>query len=302
MVEVGESVIHWNVQGDQVIISVQERAAAPLLVPPVSPPPLNNRTLPEVAAGACARPRPAHPAAGGPGRVRAVAAGGRVRAAGHARRGAHHPGAGTANRWADFPRRCPIGERLLVLPGRYTVTAQRAGYRPLAQTIEVAAGGFRLFELQLEELPGRVSIALQPDVPFRLFVDDVALATDSSGLAEIPGGTRRLRIETDRYLPVEETLAVAGKGQAQQLAYVLQPAWASVRIDSLPAGASVAVDGEPLGVTPLETELLQGERSLVLALEKYKAAVGAAAGPGRHRAAARHVPAATGRWPAAARQ
>jgi formylglycine-generating enzyme required for sulfatase activity len=32
----------------------------------------------------------------------------------------------------------------------------------------------------------------------------------------------------------------------------------------------VQVDGEPVGVTPLETELLQGERSLVLALEKYK--------------------------------
>ena len=235
----------------------------------LSPPPLNNRTLPEVPQA----PAPAH----GQRTLRRVALGVFLLlllavafvllATPVAVRITPEP---EHQSLGGFPPPVSIGERLLVLPGRYTVTAQRAGYRPLQQTIEVPAGGFQLFELQLEELPGQVSIELQPDVPFRLFVDEAALATDSSGLAEIPGGTRRLRIETDRYLPVEETLVVAGKGEAQQLAYVLQPAWASVRIDSQPAGASVAVDGEPLGVTPLETELLQGERSLVLTLEKYK--------------------------------
>ncbi|MGB5443116.1 MAG: PEGA domain-containing protein, partial [Gammaproteobacteria bacterium] len=269
VVEVGESVIHWNVQGDQVIISVQARTEAPLLVPPVSPPPLNNRTLPEVPQA----PAPAQ----GQRNLRWVFLGVFVLlllavafvllatpVAVHITPEPEHQSLG------GFPPPVPIGERQLVLPGRYTVTAQRAGYRPLQETVEVLADGFQLFELQLEELPGQVSIALQPDVPFRLFVDDAALATDSSGLAEIPGGSRQLRIETDRYLPVEETLAVAGKGEAQQLAYVLQPAWARVRIDSMPAGASVALDGEVLGVTPLDTELLQGERSLVLTLEKYK--------------------------------
>ena len=269
VVEVGESVIHWNVQGDQVIISVQARTEAPLLVPPVSPPPLNNRTLPEVPQA----PAPAQ----GQRTLRRLVLGVFVLlllavafvllatpVAVHITPEPEHQSLG------GFPPPLPIGERQLVLPGRYTVTAQRAGYRPLQETVEVLADGFQLFELQLEELPGQVSIALQPDVPFRLFVDDAALATDSSGLAEIPGGSRQLRIETDRYLPVEETLAVAGKGEAQQLAYVLQPAWARVRIDSMPAGASVALDGEVLGVTPLDTELLQGERSLVLTLEKYK--------------------------------
>ena len=77
------------------------------------------------------------------------------------------------------------------------------------------------------------------------------MAVDGAQPAEIPGGTHTLRIETERYLPVEETLVVAGKGEAQQVAWVLQPAWASVRIDSEPPGATVEVDGEPVGVTPL---------------------------------------------------
>jgi formylglycine-generating enzyme required for sulfatase activity len=270
MVEAGESVIHWSVQGDQVDISVQARAVAPVLIPPDAPPPLNNRTLPEVP--------PTRASGQGQRTLKRVSLGVFVLlllavafvllATPVAVRITPEP---EHQSLQGFPPAVSVGARQLVLPGRYTVTAERAGYRPLQQSIEVPAGGFQLFELQLEELPGRVSIALQPDVPFRLFVNDAAVATDSSKLAEIPGGTYRLRIETERYLQVEEMLAVAGKGQAQRVAHVLQPAWASVRIDSQPPGATVQVDGEQVGVTPLESELLQGERRLVLTLEKYKA-------------------------------
>ena len=269
VVEVGESVIHWKVQGDQVSISVHEREAEPALVPPAGPPPLNNRTLPEVSQ--------TRAPVQGQRTLRRVALGVFVLlllavafvllATPVAVRIAPEP-----EHYAlkGFPPAVTIGGRQLVLPGPYTVTAERAGYRPLRQTIDVPAGGFQVFELQLEELPGQISIELQPDVPFSLFVNEVAHPADEDRLAEIPGGTHRLRIETERYLPVEETLDVAGKGQAQQVRHVLQPAWASVRIDSEPPGASVQVDSEPVGVTPLVTELLQGEHRLVLTLEKYK--------------------------------
>jgi formylglycine-generating enzyme required for sulfatase activity len=269
IVEVGESVIHWNVQGDQVNIGVHERASEPALVPPVTPPPLNRRILPEVAVERAPAP--------GQRTLRRVVLGVFVLlllavafvllATPVAVHITPEP-----ERLAleGFPPSVSIGGRRLALPGRYTVTAQRTGYRPLQETIVVPAGGFQLFEWQLEELPGRVTIDLQPDVPFRLFIDDVEVAIGTDRLAGIPGGEYRLRIETARYLPVEETLAVAGKGQAQRVTHVLQPAWARARIDSQPPGATVEVDGETLGVTPLESELLQGERRLVLKLEKYQ--------------------------------
>jgi len=269
VVEAGESVILWQVQGDQVSISVHERTAAPALVPPAGPPPVLNRPLPEVL--------PAKTPAQGSRALRRVvpvvflllllAVAFVLLATPIALQITPEP---ERQALQGFPPEVAIGERLLVLPGRYTVTAQRAGYHPLQQEIDVPAGGFQVFELQLEELPGRVGIELQPDVPFQLFVDAAAVATGSDNIAEISGGTHRLRIETERYLPVEQQLEVAGRGQAQQLAIALQPAWARVRIDSQPPGAAVQVDGAEVGVTPLETELLQGEHTLVLTLDKYQ--------------------------------
>ncbi|MGD8631241.1 MAG: PEGA domain-containing protein [Gammaproteobacteria bacterium] len=269
LVEVGESAIIWNVQGDQVHISVQARVDAPVLVPPATPPPLNNHALPEV-------PPPPAPASAqrawrrlalGVFVLLLLGAAFVLLATPVSVQISPEP---EHQSLEGFPPAVSVAGRQLVLPGRYTVVAQRAGYRPLKQTIEVPSGGFRLYELQLEELPGQVSIELQPEVPFRLFVNETQVLADAGNIAGIPGGTYRLRIETDRYLPVEETLVVAGKGEAQRLQRVLQPAWASVSIDSQPPGASVQVDGKAIGVTPLETELLQGERQLVLTLEKYQ--------------------------------
>ena len=268
-VEIGESVIHWNVQGDQISISVQARESEPALVPPSTAPPLNQRTLPEVP--------PAHAPVQSHRTLRRLVLGAFVLlllavafvllATPIAIRIMPEPDELAVT---GFPPAVSIGGRQLALPGRYTVTAEHPGYHPLQETIVVAAGGFQQFDLQLEELPGRVSFELQPAVPFRVLINDREVVTDDNGLAEIPGGEHHLRIETERYLPVEEPLAVTGMGQAQRVSHVLQPAWASVRIDSQPAGATVMVDGESLGVTPLETELLQGERRLDLRLEKHK--------------------------------
>ena len=269
LVEVGESVVQWVVQGDQVDISVRPRPATPALVPPTVPPPLTTRTLPEVA--------PAAPPGQGRRMLSRVAIGVfllLLLAAAFvllATPFAVNIDPEPARYSVDgFPPALSLGGRRLALPGQYTVSAEHPGYRPLRQEIELIRGGFQAFELALEELPGRVSIDLEPAVPFRLLVDGAVVAVDADRLAEIPGGTRRLRIETERYLPLEETLDVAGKGQAQRLVRVLQPAWARVRIDSQPPGASVQVDGEVLGVTPLDTELLQGERELLLSLDKHK--------------------------------
>ena len=268
-VELGDAVIHWQVQGDQVTISVLERTAEPTLVPPEMPPPLHNRSLPEIKTS----PDPTQ----GYRTLRRVVLGvfvllllavGFVLLATPIVIQVTPPPERLSVE--GFPPALSIGGRRLALPGQYTVTAEHSGYRPLQETIVVAADGFQQFNLQLEELPGRVSFELQPDVPFRLFVDETEVTVDDKGLVELASGDYRLRIETERYLPVETTLAVAGKGQAQQVTHVLQPAWARARIDSNPAGASIQVDGESLGVTPLETELLQGERRLQLRLEKYQ--------------------------------
>lgn len=269
VVEAGESLILWQVQGDQVSISVQGRAALPPLVPPAGPPPLNNRPLPEVPPiSAPARDQRAlRWAVPGVFLLLLLAVVFVLFATPVVLQITPEP---ERQSLEGFPPAIAIGERRLVLPGRYTVTARRAGYAPLQQTIDVPAGSLQTFELSLEELPGLVSFELQPDVPFQLFVDDVAVTTGSNNRAEIASGTHRLRIETQRYLAVEQLLEVVGRGQPQQLAIALQPAWARVRIDSQPQGASIEVDGTTIGVTPLQTELLQGAHTLVLTLDRHK--------------------------------
>ena len=269
LIEVGDSLIRWRVQGDQVLISVEERPAAQALIPPAAPPPSNSRPLPEMTP------------------VRTPAHGGRALRwlvfglfIGLLLAGAfvllatplavHITPEPEGRSLEGFPPVVAIGDRLLALPGRYTVTAQRAGYRPLERTIQVLGDGFQRFDLELEELPGRVGIELRPDVPFRLRVDDEAVVPDGDGFVELPGGVYRLRVETERYLPVDQPLTVAGRGEVQRLALALSPAWAEVRVESVPPGADLEIDGREVGATPLTAELLQGEHTLVLRLGGYK--------------------------------
>ncbi len=49
-----------------------------------------------------------------------------------------------------FPPAVTVGERLLALPGRYTVNAHLQGYRPLQETVTVNMGGLQEFRLQLD--------------------------------------------------------------------------------------------------------------------------------------------------------
>ncbi len=269
LIEVAESAIHWRVRGDQVEIRVRERQAVEGLVPPASPPPTAQRTLPEVAQSSVMAPghRLWRPVALGVFALLLLAVGFVLLATPVVVKITPQPQSRSLD---GFPPAISIGKRQLVVPGRYRVKATRTGYRTLQEDIEVRSGGLQTFEFALQELPGRVSLVLQPKASFRLFVDGALVETNAQHLAEIPGGTHRLRIETQRYLPLEETVSVAGKGESQRLSYRLQPAWANVRIESQPSGATLMVDGEPVGQTPLETEILQGERDLTLTLDKHK--------------------------------
>ena len=275
-VQAGDAMLHWRVQGDQVSIATQHRVATAILVPPDPPPPSgpplrtpSQRAIPEVAT--------VTPAPGG-------------------QRNWHWAAlvvfivlllatvfvllatplvvtitpAPATQSLQGFPPAVTVGNRLLALPGRYTVTASLEGYRPLQETLTVNMGGLQEFRLQLEALPGYVSILLEPPVAYRVVVDEVEVATAATAITEIPGGNHLVRIETDRYLPVSERVDIIGLGQAQELTFRLQPGWATVQLDSQPAGAVVRLDGEPLGVTPLETGIMQGQHSLVLSLENHK--------------------------------
>ncbi len=164
----------------------------------------------------------------------------------------------------------PLAGRLLLLPGEYRVGAQRAGYRPLDAQITLNRDGPRQWRFALEELPGRLELTLDPDVAYTLRADGAAVAAEPDGRHPLSRGHHALRVETERHLPVEREIEIAGLGRVQALELALQPAWATLRLDSRPQGAAVELDGAPLGTTPLEAELMRGVRTLRLTLAGHK--------------------------------
>ena len=282
-VQAGDATLYWRVQGDQVFITTRQHVAATTLVPPDQPPPPTapsgqsstapSRTeIPDVvtASSLPRRQRRWRWVVFAAFLVLLLAAAFVLLATPLVVTITPTPATQSLR---GFPPALTVGGRLLALPGRYTVTASLEGYRPLQATLTVNRGGLQEFPLQLEALPGRVSIRLQPPVAYRVFVDGTRVATDANAVTEITGGNHLLRIETDRYLPVTARVDIAGLGQAQQLDYRLQPGWASVLLDSQPAGAEVRVDGKAVGITPLETDIMQGPRVVRLSLEHYKPVV-----------------------------
>jgi formylglycine-generating enzyme required for sulfatase activity len=273
-VQVEGSVLHWTVKGDQVYIDTRQRATSAGLTPPADPPPGSNKPTGRLPNVEVASPRFSHPR-----RRRAVMllfaalvmiAAFVMIATPVALRISPEP---DVQGLSGFPPAVPLGKRLLVLPGAYTVTASREGYRPLQERVRIPMGGFRELSFEMQELPGRVRIDVEPDVAFKLFVDDSEVPTDDHGVAEIERGQRRLRIETERYLSQNHSVAIDGRGQNQDVSFELQPAWAEVRITTQPQGAAVRVDDEPRGTTPLATQLLQGQRTIELSLAGHKAVI-----------------------------
>ncbi len=272
-VQLGDSVLHWDVKGDQVFIKVRQCASEPELTPPPAPPPAPaaaHETEPAAMTSATtsstSRRRLRQLVIAVFSLLLLVA----VFVLFATPVVINISPAPETQSLRGFPPAVPVGRRLLVVPGSYILRATREGYRPLEQTIEVTGDGFQAFDYELQELPGRVRITLDPDVPFRIMVDAVEALVDAAGIAEIDRGRQRLRIETARYLPEVRELEIAGRGVLQELAITLQPAWASVQLDSNPPGAEVVVDDVVLGTTPLATELLQGQRTIQLSLAGYQ--------------------------------
>ncbi len=164
-----------------------------------------------------------------------------------------------------------IGDRWLLRSGEHAVLAQREGYLPLEEFIEVGAAPDQQMRLRMERMPGRITIATDPQVEGQVFIDDNPVGSLPFADQPVAHGERRFRIEAPRFLPAEAVLDVEGADIAQTLSVVLVPNWAPVTVRSSPAGARISVDDEALGETPATLEIEAGERRIELTLPGYSA-------------------------------
>jgi formylglycine-generating enzyme required for sulfatase activity len=162
----------------------------------------------------------------------------------------------------------PFGDRYLLRPGEYPVSAMAPGYHPLKTTARVDDRDSQVLELVLQPLPGLLSITSEPAGANVTIDGEPAGTTPLTDLA-LEAGPHQLALHAERYLPLEQAVEITGREVQQKLALILSPAWAEVSVDSEPAGATILVDGEEVGQTPGTVEILQGERQLMLQLPAF---------------------------------
>ncbi|SHF61366.1 Formylglycine-generating enzyme, required for sulfatase activity, contains SUMF1/FGE domain [Microbulbifer donghaiensis] len=164
----------------------------------------------------------------------------------------------------------PLGDGHLVLPGHYSYTISASGYLPKSGEVDVSSDGHSRHVVALEKKPGHLQVVSDPPVALRILVNGSDVPSENGLAKNIPAGTKRITVVTDRYLPYTREVEIEGLDNTQRLQAKLRPAWANVRISSNPPGATVSVGGEVLGTTPLNAELIQGDRQVSLSLPEYK--------------------------------
>ena len=166
--------------------------------------------------------------------------------------------------------RLPLGDRVLLRRGDYSVAVEKQGYYPVEQSFTVGdEPGTVLIELR--KLPGRLTVQTDPAVEAVVTVDETHVGPAPHGPVELEPGNHSVEVVAERYLPYRDRITVPGLGLHQHLAVQLVPRWASVAITSSPSGATIYAGQEEIGVTPATIELLEGSHELSVVHEGYKA-------------------------------
>jgi formylglycine-generating enzyme required for sulfatase activity len=162
----------------------------------------------------------------------------------------------------------PLGGRYLMLPGVHELHISAPGYVALNTTITVSDAASQRWPFTLQPRPGRVTLLADPEGATATIDGEQAGSTPLTAL-ELAAGTHTLQLRHPRYLPLDDTLQVAGRDRQETFEYRLSPAWAVASVSSEPAGADIFIDGEPVATTPASVEVMQGERQLQLRLPGY---------------------------------
>lgn len=167
--------------------------------------------------------------------------------------------------------RLPLGDRMLLRPGDYTVAVAKAGYYPVEQSFAVGDEPSGTVVVELRKLPGRLTVQTDPAVEAVVTVDETHVGPAPHGPIELEPGNHSVEVVADRYLPYRDRIAVPGLGLDQHLAVQLVPRWATVEISSQPSGAAIYAGQERIGTTPASVELMEGSHDLSVVHDGYKA-------------------------------
>ena len=153
--------------------------------------------------------------------------------------------------------------RLLLLPGKHMIRAERVGYRAAQTDIQVQSDATNSVRLRLEKLPGKLNVDTG-GVAATVSVDGIEIG-HAPGVLSVPAGERTVMITAPRYLDYVTNLTIEGAGERQDLKARLQTSWGALKVLSSPEGAHVSVDGVDSGATPVTVPAPSGVRRIQIA-------------------------------------
>ncbi len=165
----------------------------------------------------------------------------------------------------------PLGNRILLRKGEYTVDVTKTGYYDVSQAFVVGDEKSKTVEVALRRRPGEVIVTLADDAAATVTVDGVHTGPAPFGPLELEPGAHTIEVSSTRYLPFADAFELAGLGQRSHIAVQLVPRWAEVTLTSEPSGATVLSGDNVVGQTPAVIELLEGKHSLTVVSDGYKA-------------------------------
>jgi formylglycine-generating enzyme required for sulfatase activity len=164
-----------------------------------------------------------------------------------------------------------LGQRYLMRTGSYQLTLRNEGYHDTITRLLVSDEQSQTHPFEMRKLPGIVSFDSENISGARVRIDGVDIGQTPLLNVQVEPGEHQLSISKDRYLDFGEAITVEGRSVEQSYAARLEPAWATVSLSTSPSGADILVDGELIGSTPMNAEIIQGQRDLVLKLAGHKA-------------------------------
>jgi formylglycine-generating enzyme required for sulfatase activity len=163
-----------------------------------------------------------------------------------------------------------LGNRYLIRPGRYELTAAREGYRRLQVPVEVTGDRTQSFRFTLERLPGLLVIDTGGVAGAEVSIDGEVVGITPLDPVELAAGEHDVRIVAERFLEFAERVNIAGGGETRTLRADLAPGWATVTFLSSPPGAAVAIAGRTVGATPVTAEVAAGTHRLEYRLDRFR--------------------------------
>jgi len=167
--------------------------------------------------------------------------------------------------------RLPVGDRILLRKGNYTVNVRKKGYFDTHQSFVVGDEPSMTLELRMRKKPGRLVVQVEPPVDAIVTVNNSQVGKAPLGPVELEPGEHTIKVESDRFLPFSGVVTIPGLDLDEHYSVQLVPRWANVRVESEPPGAKILAGDMQVGVTPATVELLEGAHEVTLSKDGYSA-------------------------------